>query len=807
MIRKKLESHPGRLLLAHLEAVAGLCTKFFDTLHLNLSEKIPANFLRDFLYVLGFTHDFGKATGFFQNYIHETDESRRIILKNDPKTHHGALSAFFTFWIVKELIKIKYPALEGKGWAFYAFFIVKKHHGNLRDLVISNKSAKEIDFIDIDILQEQINTLYTEDFISKALNHLAKTLNFDIANSPLNENLNAFYRRNIRKSAQKFFREKQKKQNIKDYILFQLCYSILLQSDKQHAVFNNEELFNRNFINYNSVAKYKKETFKKSISKLDDLRKDISIDVLQKINKDLSKRILSLNAPTGTGKTLTGLEAALKLREKINKDFGFEPRIIYCLPFTSIIDQNFNVFSEVLNDPTSDILLKHHHLADLTYTHTQNDNDYIENKDPIFLIEGWESEIIVTTFVQLFHTLATNKNRLIRKFHKLANSIIILDEVQIIPHKFWYFTRTILSEITQMLHSYIILMTATQPAIFSDEQMDSLLSNKEHYFKQMNRITLNYEPEEIEFASFRQRAKEAIQKSDDSFLFVMNTVNASIELFEGLLKEKTENQDFFYLSTNITPKERLERIWDIKKKSNRQKIVVSTQMVEAGVDIDLDQVWRDFAPMDSINQVAGRCNRNNKGKAGVVRIFRIKHKKGRLFASFIYGEDGAVGLSKTRDILNEKPVLSEKEFLETIDSYYQQLKENLSNQKSEEILTTISEMKFSEIGEFSLIEEGYQTCDLFIELNEEARKFWEDYEDLKRNIKTGKEDFFEIQRKIKKIRRKLAAYIISVPKRYAKKYVNENEPITYISNIQLIDNVYHKHTGWQRDETTGSFVF
>jgi len=141
--------------------------------------------------------------------------------------------------------------------------------------------------------------------------------------------------------------------------------------------------------------------------------------------------------PTGSGKTLTGLNFALRLRDRLIREKGMEPRVIYCVSFISIIDQNSKVFEDAFRDvtgrrPGADTMLRHHHLADIFYDTKESENDY-DTLDSLFLVEGWNSEIVFTTFVQFFHSILTNRNRALRKLHRVANSIVLLDEVQSIP--------------------------------------------------------------------------------------------------------------------------------------------------------------------------------------------------------------------------------------------------------------------------------------------------------------------------------------------------------------------------------------
>src|SRR5208337_873670 len=204
-------------------------------------------------------------------------------------------------------------------------------------------------------------------------------------------------------------------------------YSLLLDGDKRDAA---EISAKRNMDGLRSdlVDTYRKKPgFTDSTHPINQLRNEIYDDVISKVGTlDLNQKIYSLNVPTGTGKTLTSASFALKLRERIANETGIIPQIIYCLPFMSIIDQNYEVISQIFSsvygdEIPSDILLKHHHLADISYT--ASDDESIDDDAAHLLIEGWNSEFIITTFVQFFHTIISNRNRAIRKYHSLANAI------------------------------------------------------------------------------------------------------------------------------------------------------------------------------------------------------------------------------------------------------------------------------------------------------------------------------------------------------------------------------------------------
>jgi CRISPR-associated endonuclease/helicase Cas3 len=268
-----------------------------------------------------------------------------------------------------------------------------------------------------------------------------------------------------------------------------------------------------------------------------------------------------------------------------------------------VIDQNFDIFQKVIekqNQNNSNLIIKHHSSTELKYK--TSDYEYDDNQSEL-IIEGWNAEIICTTFVQFFQTLLSNKNSNLRRFHQLNNSIIILDEIQQIPIEYWKLIQNLLLDISKYLNLDIILATATEPSIFEENQIFRLCDSTK-YFNNLNRQKYIIE---LEAKTILEFCDSLEFQEDKSYLFIMNTISAAKDLYK-LLDEKL-NCKIGFLSTHIIPKQRLKRIKEIKDKKYR--VVVSTQLVEAGVDIDFDVVYRDLSPLDSIIQSAGRCNRNN----------------------------------------------------------------------------------------------------------------------------------------------------------------------------------------------------
>jgi len=800
----KLKSHPERLLIDHLLESAKTAEELIASLSFDFG--LDKNLLSKVAYIIGFTHDLGKATTYFQRYITASDKEKGR-LKNDPRTHHSLFSAIFTYHFTKKFLSDK-GLLEENGYYQYlpifSFMAVKRHHGRLNNFYDEILKCSEDSIADI---EEQLASLDEE--FGQILSNLEGVETVEEPN-PLKQGL----KQHPKAILQDLIRDEKRRikrlaglKDIKPYLLFQLLYSVLLNADKKDAIGVNIQ--DRGDIDPDLVDQYKEIEFKDTpASKVNAIREEIYRKVIEKVPQvDLKKRVYSINVPTGLGKTITAVSFALKLRKRIAHDKGFVPRIIYCLPFLSIIDQNYSVIEDVFlkvigKKPDGNLLLKHHHLSEITYNDSQQE---YSQEESLFLIEGWSSEIIVTTFIQLFHSIISNKNRMIRKFSQIANSIIILDEVQSIPYKYWHLVRRLFLEFASCFDTYFVFITATKPLIFEKDEIEELIEDRKAYFNTLYRVNLiNRIKEPTSLDEFKSILFDDITKfKEDSFLVVLNTINSSLQTYNFLesLKKESEILDtnLYYLSTNVIPKHRLMRIEEIKKDKGR-KIIVSTQLIEAGVDIDVDRVFRDFGPLDSINQVAGRCNRNlSNNKKGVVKVFVLKDER-REFYKYIYGTND-LALFKTRKLLEKENELSERNFLELIENYYKELGQAKSDDEAKRLVEFIERMDIETASsQFKLIEDGFPTKNLFVEIDKDAEEVWQRFLEI-REIK----DTLNRRAEFLKIKKRFSDHCISVAKNRVAEGEFEDTEIVYISQAQLRDS-YDVITGYKREQGTIAII-
>ncbi len=794
-----LYSHPDKLLHKHLNNVFKIGDELLKRKYINFKnydiKDIQLLNKSNLLY-----HDLGKATKYFQDYLYEAENKiwRNSTCNNELK-NHGLLSGVLSFIILLYT--------SGKlHLGFLSYMIVSRHHTSMQNYNdyfsgISEKSSKH--------LLKQFESIDKCEF-QALLDDIDIDFNFKkYSVNDFQSDVECIGSLKLKKTL------KQTLHNPETFLLLNFLFSLLVFSDKLEAICHGKELafedylediFSRGDIPSHLVDEYKK-TLKPKNKEIACLREQIFNDVQGGVScLDLDKKILSVNLPTGSGKTLTVLKAALSLRERLKMEKGYNPRIIYVLPFTSVIDQNHTVFKDVIKSEESGILLKHHYMSEKVYKYENVEakmEEYDENLGE-HLVESWDSEIVVSTFVQLLHSVFTNRNSKLKKFHNMAGSIIILDEVQNIPYKYWELVKNIFNSIAEYLNCYFIFMTATMPLIFSEEEKEilELAQNKEIYFKKFDRIKINTGLIESpmvldEFKLFI--SGEISRYKDGSFLIVANTIKSSISIYNHICEKFKDEWEVFYLSTNIIPAERVARI-NLIKEGNKRKIIVSTQMIEAGVDIDIDRVYRDFGPMDSIIQTAGRCKREGGGKKGTVTLVKLidENNSDKPYSEYVYDR---LLLEKSMNVLKNRSIIDENEIFDLAKEYYGHIKSS-SGDSSYDLYEDIRTLRYknafdpaSNKDAFQLIEQEFKTADVFIELDDKACSVWKQYCDIIERYKG-----FERKSALNKIRKDFYAYVISVPEKAVLKHLDVDDGcITYVSR-HMISNVYDLNTGFMRNE-------
>ncbi len=340
----------------------------------------------------------------------------------------------------------------------------------------------------------------------------------------------------------------------------------------------------------------------KSEKNIDRLRKEVLNECREAA--DIPPGFFSLTVPTGGGKTLSSMAFALNHCVKYKKD-----RVISAIPYTSIIEQNAGVYKEALGEEN---VLEHHSNLDF--------DDYGEPElaEKMKLsAEDWRSPVVMTTNVQFFESLFTRSASLSRKLASVANSVIILDEAQMIPTNFLKPCIWALIELVNNYNCTVVFCSATQPALsklMKDISITEIVSEPEQLYSQLKRVDVHYVG--------KMNDEEIMQEMDEAHqaICIVNTRKHA-----RLLYDRAKDKDnTFHLSTRMNPVTRASKLQEIKNKlrDGHACKVVSTQLVEAGVDIDFPIVYRSAAGLDSIAQAAGRCNREGEADVGNVYVFK-----------------------------------------------------------------------------------------------------------------------------------------------------------------------------------------
>lgn len=530
---------------------------------------------------------------------------------------------------------------------------------------------------------------------------------------------------------------------------------------------------------------------KKSNSAINKKRNEILKQCRQKANR--ASGFFSLNVPTGGGKTLSSMAFALEHAVKHNKK-----RIIVAIPYTSIIEQTAKVFKYGTDDEneiqkrlkTGNVLFG----EDQVVEHHSNLDPEKEDNRSRLASENWDAPIIVTTNVRLFESLFASRTSSCRKLHNLVNSIIILDEAQMLPPEYLKPILSVLRGLVEHFGVTVVLMTATQPAlegkIGSAPNEFEGLTHITHIIDDPDLLAKDFQRVEITPPVLDKRSEwediaVELQKHEQ-VLCIVNT-RSDCRKLHGLMPIGT-----IHLSAFMCGEERSEVISNIKAKlRNGEPIrVISTQLVEAGVDIDFPVVYRALAGLDSIAQAAGRCNRENKlieqGKLGKVIVFNPP--KPSPVGMLRKGEDACKTILRTQSALELTPTL----FKEYFQHFYVSLNGFDIPRFHERLVKEADEFKF----QFRTLAQNFQMID---DTAQRSILVW--YKNEKTRVDSQK--LIEKLRFVgpsRELSRKLQRFIVNVPVHMFNRiqennYIEEihgywiqSDPVLYKPGLGLLGN-------------------
>ncbi len=785
MPQSGIYSHPNVLLEEHINNVLSI----YRTLKNDLLPFWGGEILTT-LEVSIALHDIGKATEYFQRKL----RGERLNSKERKYSQHSLFSAVYTFYkLHKEFFEdFEYPLL--------GYFLVANHHAGI---LKSFKDLLKLSEDDIETFLVQLNSINPEE-VNRFVENIDLPREWKEKLKLQREEFETFLKEELLDLFDdlSWDLEDYIKPSLERYITLLYLFSLLVDADKTEAGAKGVPHFlgRRIDIPPSLVEEYVKTL--KGNSPINRLRQRVFEEV-KTFEVDTKEHFYTLTLPTGYGKTLIGLLFALKLKREIERETQKEVRLIYSLPFLSIIDQNTRVFEEVLKPLGERVVVKHHHLSLGEYL-KQQEEDYELTR---ILVEAWNAPVVITTFVQLFHTLLAYSNSNARRLNKLSNAVVLVDEIQALPPKYWYLFEKYLKEVAKNLNTYFVFMTATQPYLVEGREV---IRNRETYFNSVNRYGVSLKLEETLFGEFLESLKP-----EEGTLYILNTIRSSQEVYryltEGLGIPKGE---VAYLSASLTPNDHRRRLIDLKK--GKYRFAVSTQVVEAGVDIDFPRVVRDFAPLDALIQSAGRCNRNFTFEKGTLEVVNLIDKNDRRFASYIYDP---ILLKTTLELLLKERPKDERELTRLVEKYFDLLKELKSKDTSKELLEKIENLNFKDIPcrkekdknkkektkGFCFIEDEPYKADVFVQTDQRAVEIWNTAKGIIRKLREKKLTLFEAKREFEKLKGDFYGYVISVR-------VDKNKPPfdeelnTYYVPIEELENYYDPEIGFIFEgETYGEY--
>ena len=337
--------------------------------------------------------------------------------------------------------------------------------------------------------------------------------------------------------------------------------------------------------------------------------------------------IYTLSLPTGAGKTISSMAWALEMAIRNHHD-----RIIYVIPYTSIITQTAMVFREIFGEEN----ILEHHSEVVVEQQTEDDKSDEQMSRLKFLTENWDAPIILTTNVQFFESLFASKPTKCRKVHSIANSVIVMDEVQALPEGFLSPILSAIDTLSEAFHCSILCCSATQPVY--DEDLNSpddgsdyytpldtrgdLVPREAKYFVPFDRVDYHLEPQTVTSQELADRLA-----AEHSVLCVLNSRKDAGQVYRALRDlPKVKADEVIHLSRSMCSAHLRRAIEAIKERMREGKPtkVISTQLIEAGVDLDFPCVWRAYSGLGSIIQAGGRCNREGKmERRGQVFVFSL----------------------------------------------------------------------------------------------------------------------------------------------------------------------------------------
>jgi len=763
-------------------------------------------------------HDFGKVNSQFQIDKMLNEE----ILKMEDKynisgvlsSDHSLLSAnIFIAYYFKKIIAL-IETMETKKIVilfeilFALSYVISKHHGNL------------------DSFEEYIEKLSR----NNDENILKELKNISVSNGGIllqafleKETITIFFN-----FIETYISERKEKENISSqeamsiFVFTKMMFSLLVASDYYSTNEFMQEIKYEDFGNMGNIDTIKKEYENSEIIKsirdkekngipndedINNFRTKIFLEAEKNLEKNKENNIFFLEAPTGSGKSNTALNLSLKLLDKDRR------KIFYVYPFNTLVEQNMNTLKNIFGN--NEEVIKNIAVVNSVTALTNKDSRDIpieEYSDILMDRQFLNYPFIVTTHVGIFNTLIGNTKEDCMPFYQLANSVIVFDEIQAYKNTIWTEIIKILNSYAKLLNIKIIIMSATLPNLsyLLDEEeknnISKLIENRDEYFNNTifkNRVEVNYDLLSEQKIEYEELLQHIIENSLNSQKILIEFIskNDAKKFYE--LCENNEDLNVNYEILILTGEDNKARRNSIIKKINsrdKKIILISTQLIEAGVDIDVDVGYKNISGLDNEEQFLGRINRSCK-KSGKAYFFYLTDAKKVYKNSVIIENKLNLFSDEMRDVLENKNF--DVFYSKVLEILKRKVKEKINNDNFE---TIIFNKKFRLLKErMKLIEEQDDKKTYFfnrtltdeeieeIGENIDGSEVWERYVDILKE-----ENYAKKIVELSKIREKMMYFLYEVKKNIELNYSDIKGSIIYIDDGDkyFTDGIY---TGGEGD--------
>ncbi|MEN1760940.1 CRISPR-associated helicase Cas3' [Anoxynatronum sibiricum] len=590
----------------------------------NVSDRAAANAskisLQEPASLCGLVHDLGKASQAFNDYIRSA-EGLPTTSGTQQRMGRGSIdhSTAGAQWLYQHL-----KAMPGNVLSRQLLpLITASHHSELIDCLAPDGENRFLERMDKDKLRthyDEVMTNLPDDFKEK--------MYLKAADPALEQSLHLVINKVMEAEDDRVTRA------FKLGLLTRMLFSTLLDADRVDTIDHQNPTValqrpDGQYISWITLTQRLEATLSQFTvtNDIDRYRQQVSERCREMATQEPG--VFRLTVPTGGGKTLASLRFALHHAQQHQMD-----RIIYVVPYTAIIDQNARTIRNILETEAGEpaIVMEHH--SNLDPRREVPDNDH-------FWTQNWDAPVVLTTMVQFLESFFGSGTGPVRRLHQMTRAVIIFDEIQSLPVRCTHMVNLAIRFLVKACHSTVVLCTATQPLLEAVQPASRALSSKaiseitpdvKALFQQFKRVKVNdethgnYWTHEVLAGKIMTAAETTA-----SVLAIFNTKKDAALVYDAVddIRNETGSETkVFHLSTHMCPAHRRQILEDVNQCLNEKKpvICISTQLIEAGVDIDFTTVFRALAGLDSIQQAAGRCNRHGKISQGQLFLFQLQNE-------------------------------------------------------------------------------------------------------------------------------------------------------------------------------------